>query len=186
MRLSRILATGLVAVLLLAACSKGSNSSSSTSSSAPEGSSAAENSMAPMGSASPMEASSPMESPSAMESGGAMTAAAGGASAAAGKTVYATNCASCHQASGQGLPGTFPPLAGSQIVTGDPTHVIHIVKYGLTGPVQVGGNTFNGQMPAWSPQLSNDAIASVVTYMRTSWGNTASPVTASQVQDVTQ
>jgi mono/diheme cytochrome c family protein len=186
MRLFRVLAIGLVAALALAACSKGSNSSSSESSSAPE------SSMAAMSSAAPMESGSPaaMESgsPSAMaSSGSSMTAQAGAAaSAAAGKTVYTTNCASCHQATGQGVPGTFPPLAGSQIVTGDPAHVIHIVKFGLTGPVQVSGNSFNGQMPAWTPQLSSGAIASVVTYIRSSWGNTASPVTADQVDAVTQ
>jgi mono/diheme cytochrome c family protein len=184
MRLFRVLATGLVAAALLAACSKGSNSSSSESSTAPESSGA-------MAAASPMESGSPMAmasgSPMAMASGSsAMSQAAGGASDAAGKSVYTTNCASCHQATGQGIPGTFPPLAGSQIVTGDPAHVIHIVKFGLTGPVQVAGNSFNGQMPAWSPQLSNDAIASVVTYIRASWGNGASAITADQVEAVTQ
>jgi len=101
-----------------------------------------------------------------------------------GGQVYQTNCASCHQATGKGIPGTFPPLAGNPVVTGDPSKLIHIVKYGLTGAVQVSGHTFNGMMPPWGSQLSDGAIASVVTYIRSSWGNAAGPVSAAQVTAV--
>lgn len=111
-------------------------------------------------------------------------AAAGGASSAAGAKVYTANCASCHQANGQGVAGAFPPLAGSAIVNGDAAKVVHIVKYGLTGPVQVAGKSYNGQMPAWSPQISDGDIASVITYIRSSWGNKAGAVTAAQVTAV--
>jgi mono/diheme cytochrome c family protein len=100
--------------------------------------------------------------------------------------VYAANCSSCHQANGQGVAGAFPPLAGNAIVNGDATKVIHIVKYGLTGPVQVAGKSYNGQMPAWSPQISDGDIASVITYIRSSWGNKASAVTAAQVTAATK
>ena len=68
------------------------------------------------------------------------------------------------------MPGTFPPLARNAVVAGDPVKVIHIVKYGLTGPVVVAGKTFNGMMPAWSPQLSDADIAAAITYVRSSWG----------------
>lgn len=107
-------------------------------------------------------------------------AGAGGASAA-GQKVYATNCSSCHQATGKGQPGVFPPLAGNPVVTGDASKVIHIVKNGLNGKITVNGATYNGQMPAWKGTLSDGDIAAVISYIRTSWGNKASTVTASQV-----
>lgn len=96
------------------------------------------------------------------------------------------NCASCHQADGKGVAGTFPPLAGSAIVAGDPVKVIRIVKYGLTGPVVVSAKRYNGMMPAWSGQLSDADIAAAITYVRSSWGDNASPVTAGQVAAVSK
>ena len=101
-----------------------------------------------------------------------------------GAKIYLTNCASCHQVDGKGVAGSFPPLAGSEIVKGDPTRAIHIVKYGLTGPLQVASKSYDGMMPAWSPQLSDDAIAAALTYARASWGNGAAAVTAAQVGTV--
>lgn len=110
---------------------------------------------------------------------------AGGAAAAAapsGDQIFAQNCASCHQAKGQGLPGTFPPLAGNPMVTGDPAKVIKTVENGLTGQISVNGVSFNGAMPAWKGKLSPAEIAAVISYIRTSWGNHASPVTEAQVK----
>lgn len=106
---------------------------------------------------------------------------AGAGASAAGQKVYATNCSSCHQATGKGQPGVFPPLAGNPVVTGDASKVIHIVKNGLSGKITVNGAAYNGQMPAWKGTLSDGDIAAVVSYIRTSWGNKASTVTASQV-----
>lgn len=104
--------------------------------------------------------------------------------AASGATVYTTNCASCHQANGTGVPGTFPPLAANPVVLGDVRKVIRIVKYGLSSKIQVGGSTYSGVMPAWGSQLSDKEIAAVVTYVRSSWGNKASAVTAQTVNGV--
>ncbi|MDQ2663531.1 MAG: cytochrome c [Candidatus Eremiobacteraeota bacterium] len=101
--------------------------------------------------------------------------------AANGAQIYANNCSSCHQATGKGVPGNFPPLAGNAVVTGDVAKVASILKYGLNGKIDVGGKTYNGMMPAWSGQLSNDQIAAVLTYVRSSWGNHAGPVTVAQV-----
>lgn len=112
--------------------------------------------------------------------------ASGSSMAAQGSNVFLVNCASCHQADGEGVPGTFPPLAGNAVVGGDPVKVIHIVKYGLTGSVVVAGKTFNGMMPAWSSQLSDADIAAAITYVRSSWGNHATPVTADQVSAVSK
>jgi mono/diheme cytochrome c family protein len=116
----------------------------------------------------------------------AATAGANTTPATGGSHVYQTNCSSCHQLNGQGTPGAFPPLAGNPAVTGDPMKVIHIVKYGLTGAVNVGGKTYNGMMPAWGTQLTDADIASAITYVRGAWGNQGSPVTAAQVASVTK
>jgi mono/diheme cytochrome c family protein len=110
-------------------------------------------------------------------SGGVPTAG----SAGAGAQVFSTSCSGCHGASGQGVPSTFPPLANNPVVTGDPGKVIGIVLNGLNGSVTVNGGTYNGQMPAWKGQLTNAQVASVITYIRSAWGNKASAVTEAQV-----
>ena len=104
-----------------------------------------------------------------------------GAAGANGSAIYASKCASCHQANGQGLPGAFPPLAKNAVVTGDATKVSKIVLNGLTGAVTVDGKTYNGAMPAWKGQLSNAEIAAVITYIRSNVGNKAAAVTEAQV-----
>ena len=96
-----------------------------------------------------------------------------------GLAVYTTNCSTCHQSDGKGAIG--PPLAGNPLVTGDASKVIHIVNAGLTGSISVSGKTFNGTMPAWKGVLSTGDIAAVITYIRSSWGNKAGPVTSAQV-----
>lgn len=168
-RFTKIGILSLAALVALGACSKSSQSSSTTTTE--QGASAAptESAMAMSNAASPAAGAS---------------AAANGAAASDGAKVYQTNCSSCHQANGQGVPGTFPPLAGNAAVTGDATKVIHIVKYGLSGKIEVNGTTYNGMMPAWGQQLSNGDIASVITYIRSSWGNSGSAVTESQVAAV--
>ena len=97
-----------------------------------------------------------------------------------GQTIFAGTCAACHQASGRGSPGLFPPLAGSEFVTGDSARMIRIVLKGLSGPVTVHGATFNGQMPPWQ-QLSDAELAAVLTYVRASWGNSAGAISAAGV-----
>jgi ubiquinol-cytochrome c reductase cytochrome b subunit len=121
----------------------------------------------------------PGGSPQAAGSGAAATASTTNAS---GAKVFSSNCASCHGAQGQGLPGTFPPLANNPVVAGDPKKVIGIVLNGLHGAISINGQTYNGQMPAWKGTLSNKDIADVITYIRGSLGNNhASPVNESQV-----
>lgn len=155
MRSFSIFALAVAAALALAACSKGSGSSNTSESTTAQTTSAA----ATMAAANP----------------------AGGGN---GEKVYQTNCSSCHQADGKGLAGSFPPLAGNPTVTGDPKAVIHIVKYGLTGKISVQGHAFNGMMPPWGSQLSNADVASAISFIRSSWGNKAGPVTEAQVAAV--
>lgn len=98
-----------------------------------------------------------------------------------GKAVFAANCAACHQATGQGLPGVFPPLAGSEWVQGEARVLANIVLHGIEGELTVHGATYNGQMPAF-PQLSDAEIAGVATYIRSDWGNSADKVDAELVK----
>jgi mono/diheme cytochrome c family protein len=98
-----------------------------------------------------------------------------------GKTIYASNCAGCHQASGVG-GGPFPPLAGNADVTGaDTSALISTVLNGRSGPLKIGGQTYGGVMPAWKGTLSNEQIAAVLSYIRSAWGNNAPIVTSDQV-----
>ncbi len=135
--------------------------------------------------ASPPEAQVLSEASAATLSGGATENAgttSSGPTNANGSKVFAANCASCHGAQGTGVPGTFPPLANNPVVTGDPNKVIGIVLGGLHAPITVGGQSYNGMMPAWKGNLSNKDIADVISYIRGSLGNNhASAVTQAQV-----
>ncbi|MBC7499410.1 MAG: cytochrome c [Herminiimonas sp.] len=111
-----------------------------------------------------------------------LTAGAGApAGAANGAQIFAARCVACHQANGQGLAGVFPPLAGSPWVKGEPALTAQIVLRGLTGPVDVLGSTYNGVMPAFAGQLSDEEMAAVLTHVRGQWGNAAAPVSAAAV-----
>lgn len=103
-----------------------------------------------------------------------------------GEAVYRQICASCHQAAGQGIPGVYPPLAGSQLLQGDPTVPIRIVLHGFQGRIERQGKVYNGVMTPWGNVLSDDDVAAVLTYIRSAWGNSAPPITADQVQEVRQ
>jgi cbb3-type cytochrome c oxidase subunit III len=108
-------------------------------------------------------------------------AAARAPEALSGAALFATKCAICHQSSGEGTEA-YPPLAGNSVVTStDPSAMVAIIVNGRTGPLSVNGKTFNGQMPTWKGQLSNSDIASVATYVRSTWGNSAPPVTEQEV-----
>lgn len=85
---------------------------------------------------------------------------------AKGQEVYTKNCMACHQATGQGIPGVFPALAGSKIANGAAAGHINIVVKGKAGTA----------MAAWGPQLNDLDIAAVITFERNSWGNTAADV----------
>jgi mono/diheme cytochrome c family protein len=111
--------------------------------------------------------------------------AAGGAvdMMAEGKKNYSTICMACHQGTGLGLPPAFPPLAKSEYVNGDPKRFAAIVLKGVMGPITVDGKQFNGVMPGQEQALSDAKIASILTYVRGSFGNTGSPVTAEIVAE---
>jgi nitrite reductase (NO-forming) len=86
-----------------------------------------------------------------------------------GKRVFMQTCFACHQPDGRGMPGVFPPLAGSDFLKADRERPIRIVTKGLTGPLTVNGQMFNNVMPA--QVLTDQQIADVLTYVTNSWGN---------------
>lgn len=98
-----------------------------------------------------------------------------------GKEVYAAKCAACHQATGTGVAGVFPPLAKSEWVVGDAKALGQILLHGIEGPLEVLGVTYNGAMPAFGSQLSDAEIAAVMSTIRSAWGNAAAPVDAAFV-----
>ena len=118
----------------------------------------------------------------AQAAGGAPAAGAAQAptGAADGLKVFARTCATCHQQTGQGMPGVFPPLAGSPYVNGETRRLVRIVLHGLQGPLEVHGQRYNNVMPPWRT-LSDAEIAAVLTHVRSSFGNTAAAVTADEV-----
>lgn len=97
-----------------------------------------------------------------------------------GKIVYNQNCLACHQENGLGIPNAFPPLAKSDYLMADRKRAIRLVKHGLEGEITVNGKTYNSSMPALG--LSDDDIASVVTYIMNSFGNKADIVTHDEVK----
>jgi cytochrome c oxidase cbb3-type subunit 2 len=108
-------------------------------------------------------------------------ASAGGYDAAKGASLYTANCSACHQATGGGLPGAFPPLKGNDVVNDDDaTQHIHVVLQGLHG-ARVGGVVYGGVMPPFAATLSDAEIADIVDYERSSWGNHGKPAAAPQV-----
>jgi mono/diheme cytochrome c family protein len=98
--------------------------------------------------------------------------------------IYAARCAACHQATGAGLPGVFPPLAGSEWVSGPERVLAALVLHGASGPLTVKGNAYNGAMPAFKEQLSDAEIAALLTHVRSQWGNAASALSAETVTKV--
>lgn len=100
-----------------------------------------------------------------------------------GEQIYASRCQTCHQASGEGLAGVFPPLNRSPWVTDDAGVFTRILLHGMQGPVEVRGNVYNGVMPAF-PNLSDAELAAVITHVRQAWENSASEVTAEEVAAV--
>ena len=100
-----------------------------------------------------------------------------------GKTIYATLCAACHQPHGFGLEGLAPPLVDSEWVLGKPEVLARIVMHGLAGPVKVSGRTYNLAMPPL-PQLTDEDIAGVLTYIRREWEHTASGVETADITKI--
>ena len=107
---------------------------------------------------------------------------------ALGKNVYAQVCAACHQPNGAGLPPAFPPLAGSEWVSGSEDRLIRILLHGLQGPIKVKGVDYVGVMPAVGPgsgyNLNPEKVAAALTYIRKEWAGIDTPVSAAKVAEI--
>jgi mono/diheme cytochrome c family protein/glucose/arabinose dehydrogenase len=108
-----------------------------------------------------------------------------------GREVYGrdAHCATCHQPDGKGLAGIWPPLDGSEWVTGDEERLIKLTLHGLTGPITVKGSLYDPAkgvppMTAFGPLLDDREVAAVLTYVRNSFGNRAHAVTPEKVAEV--
>jgi mono/diheme cytochrome c family protein len=101
-----------------------------------------------------------------------------------GAVVYGRMCAVCHGFDGEGRPPAFPPLARSEWVTDDDERLIKIVLDGLSGEITVRGERYNGLMIGFRKHLSDEEIAAVLSYIRSSWGNDAPPITPEEVRKV--
>jgi mono/diheme cytochrome c family protein len=125
----------------------------------------------------------PYKSPESLDSFQPLSGAA--AVAARGKKVYESVCGICHSPDGMGKAGQAPPLAGSEFVNAKNfKRVACIPLQGLAGPVTVAGKEWNLSMAPMGASLSDEDLAAVLTYIRTSWGNTGGEVTADDLKKI--
>ena len=101
-----------------------------------------------------------------------------------GKKIYNRDCIACHQATGQGIPGVFPPLVSSHWATGDEKIPTSIVISGLMGSIEVGETVYNSVMPPLGSHLDDRDIAGVLSFVRQEWGNDATSVSEELVTEI--
>jgi cytochrome c6 len=110
-------------------------------------------------------------------------AACGGSDPAAppgpGERLYANNCLACHQRHGEGVPGVQPALAGTPVPAGDPDELLRWVMFGER-PAALARGKYSGVMPQFG-YLSDADLATLLTYVRASFGNQAAPITPAMV-----
>ena len=104
------------------------------------------------------------------------------AAKAPGQAIYEQYCLACHQANGSGVPNLNPPLRGTDWVLGDKTRLINVLLKGLQGQ-EIEGEVYDNAMPAHD-FLDDTQIASVLTYIRSNFGNKADAIKADEVKAV--
>lgn len=100
---------------------------------------------------------------------------------AEGKKNYMMICVACHQPTGMGLPSVFPPITKSPYVNGSAERFASIILKGNAGPFTIDGKPYNQIMPGQEAMLTDEKIASIMTFVRANFGNTSGPVTAEVV-----
>jgi mono/diheme cytochrome c family protein len=98
-----------------------------------------------------------------------------------GSRLYAGNCLACHQKDGTGVPGVQPPLVGTPVPVGDPRELLGWVLFGER-PASLPRGAYSGVMPQFG-YLSDDDLATLLTYIRSSFGNQASAITPAMVAE---
>jgi len=102
-----------------------------------------------------------------------------------GRFLFEQNCGTCHNIDGMGKPGQAPPFAGSEwVLAAGANRLIRIPQVGLSGPLEVKGQQWNLSMAAMGAPYSDEDLAAILSYIRNSWGNKATVVTAEQVKKV--
>ena len=101
-----------------------------------------------------------------------------------GKMQFEAYCAACHQLGGRGIEGRVPPLTDSPWVAGPESRLIRIVLHGLRGPIEIHGETYNLEMPAFGPLFKDTEIAAMLSYVRQQYGAPSPPITAAAVKKV--
>jgi mono/diheme cytochrome c family protein len=100
-----------------------------------------------------------------------------------GKAVYTQYCLTCHQSDGSGVPNMHPPLGPGSWIEKEPAELVAIMMKGLSGKIEVNGEEYKNFMPSHA-NLTDQEISDVLTYIRTSFGNNLSPVSADLVKKV--
>ena len=101
-----------------------------------------------------------------------------------GEQIYTQVCVTCHQVNGEGMTGVYPPLAGSDWMAKSNETLIKVVLHGFMGKIEVNGVKYNNVMSPWGSALNDEEIANVLTYVRSSWGNTGDAVNPEEVKAV--
>ena len=101
------------------------------------------------------------------------------AAASPGARLYLNNCVACHQPHGEGLRGVQPPLTGTPVTIGDPAQLLAWVMFGRR-PAALPKGAYSALMPQFA-YLPDEELAVLLSYVRSSWGNAAAPVTAAMV-----
>ncbi|WP_438029572.1 c-type cytochrome [Sorangium sp. So ce233] len=120
----------------------------------------------------------------ALPPGGGLASGVTADDLAQGGKIYYRACTGCHQARGEGKPGRYPPLVGTSWLLDDAETPIRLMLLGATGPMEVNGVVYNDVMPNLGVTLSDEEIALVLTYVRSSWGNSAPAITKDEVARV--
>ena len=119
----------------------------------------------------------PKPKPATSQSGGLK------ASIQSGSEAYVLFCLSCHQADGGGVPKLNPPLIKTKWVLGDKKKLINLILKGMNETIEINDEEYHNAMPAQA-YLTDQQIADILTYVRNSFGNKASAVTAGEVKAV--
>ena len=88
-----------------------------------------------------------------------------------GRDIFSQQCIACHQPNGKGVPGSFPPLVGNRDLFLARDFLPRVVLFGMSGKIEVLGQTIDGAMPPLGDLLKDDEIAAVVNYVRGAFGN---------------
>jgi mono/diheme cytochrome c family protein len=101
-----------------------------------------------------------------------------------GRQIYTARCIACHQADGNGVPAICPPLKNSPRLAGPPGDLIKILLLGQKGPIVRDGVKYNGLMPSWKFDLTDEQIAAVINDLSIRWHPGAQPVTEEMVGQI--